>query len=279
MKPSPFKYFSPTTVEECLALLAEHGEDAKLLAGGQSLVPLMNLRLAAPEVVIDLNAVADLTGARMQDDRLVVGAMTRHRDVAGSEVVRRAAPILAQAAGLIGYPAIRNRGTLGGSLVHADPASEMPCVALTLDAELVVAGPDGRRVISAADFFVSHFTTAIEPSELLVEVRFDAHADGWEFLEFSRKSGDFAVAAVAVDVRRGNGRVERVRIGVAGVGERPWRAERAEAALHAGESVEEAAAGAGEQAAAISDGYRSHVVATLARRALETALNFERGVT
>jgi aerobic carbon-monoxide dehydrogenase medium subunit len=279
VKPSPFKYFAPTTVDECLALLAEHGDDAKLLAGGQSLVPLMNLRLAAPEVVIDLNAVADLAGARIEGDRLVVGAMTRHRDVAGADVIGRAAPMLAHAAAMIGYPAIRNRGTLGGSLVHADATAEMPCVALTLDAELVVAGPDGRRTISAADFFVSHFMTTIEPSELLVEVRFDARADGWEFLEFSRKSGDFAVAAVAVDILRGNGRVERVRIGVAGVGDRPWRAERAEAAVHAGEPFEEAAAGAGEQAAAISDGYRSHVVATLTRRALETAMNVNGGAT
>jgi carbon-monoxide dehydrogenase medium subunit len=273
VKPSPFKYFAPTTVDETLALLAEYGEDAKLLAGGQSLVPLMNLRLAAPEVVIDLNGVPGLAGARVEGDRLVVGAMTRHRDVAASDIVRGVVPMLAHAAGLIGYPAIRNRGTLGGSLVHADPASEMPCVAVTLDAELVVAGPGGRRVVAAADFFVSHFTTALEPSELLLEARFPAGAAGWEFLEFSRKSGDFAVAAVAVDVRRRNGSVERARIGVAGVGERPWRAGRAEAALQAGETPEEAAAGAGEQAAAMGDGYRSHVVATLTRRALATAMN------
>jgi carbon-monoxide dehydrogenase medium subunit len=254
VKPSPFDYFAPTTVEECVALLAEHGEDAKLLAGGQSLVPLMNLRLAAPEVLIDLNGVAELDYVRDDDGTLALGAMTRHRDVASSGSVRAAAPMLAHAAAMIGYPAIRNRGTIGGSLVHGDPASEMPCVALTLDAELVAAGPEGRRTIPAADFFVSHFTTALEPSELLLEVRFPRRADGdgWEFAEFSRKSGDFAVVAVAVDLRAPGGRLERVRVGVAGVGERPWRATDAEQALSAGglspDALRQAAEQAGRQA-------------------------------
>jgi aerobic carbon-monoxide dehydrogenase medium subunit len=274
VKPSPFEYYAPTTVDECVALLAEHGEDAKLLAGGQSLVPLMNLRLAAPEVVIDLNRVAGLVGARVDDGQLVIGAMTRHRDVAGAPEVRAACPMLAHAAGMIGYPPIRARGTLAGSLAHADPASELPCVAVTLDAELVALGPAGRRVIPARDFFVSHFTTALEPAELLLEVRFPRRADGdgWEFLEFTRKSGDFAVAAVAVELRRGGG----ARIGVAGVGDRPWRATEAEQALaaEAGPAAREAAAeGAARQATGFSDGYRANVVGALTRRALATAVD------
>jgi carbon-monoxide dehydrogenase medium subunit len=277
VKPSHFEYFAPTTVEECVALLAEHGEDAKLLAGGQSLVPLMNLRLAAPEVLIDLNGVAELDFMRDDGGGLAIGAMTRHRDVVASGSVRAAAPMLAHAAGMIGFPAIRNRGTIGGSLAHGDPASEMPCVALTLDAELVAVGPEGRRTISAADFFVSHFTTALEPSELLLEVRFARRADGdgWEFAEFSRKSGDFAVAAVAVDLRAPGGRLERVRVGVAGVGERPWRATAAEQALSAGglspDALRQAAEHAGREAGD-GDGYRAHVVEALTYRALERAL-------
>jgi carbon-monoxide dehydrogenase medium subunit len=277
VKPSRFEYFAPSTLDECVGLLAQHGEDAKLLAGGQSLVPLMNLRLAAPEVVIDLNRVKELARIGEEGDQLVVGAMTRHRDVATAPAVRDACPLLARAAGLIGYPAIRNRGTIGGSIAHGDPASEMPCVALTLDAEIVVLGPAGRRTIAARDFFISHFTTALEPDEVLVEIRYPRHAsgDGWAFVEFSRKSGDFAVAAVAVDVRRSNGRLERARVGVAGVGERPWRASAAEERLGAAEltaeAIEQAAQDAGTQAADVADGYRRHVVATLTRRALEEA--------
>jgi carbon-monoxide dehydrogenase medium subunit len=189
--------------------------------------------------------------------------------------------LLAHAAGLIGYPAIRNRGTLGGSIVHADPASEMPCVALTLDAELVVIGPGGRRTIAAEDVFVTHFTTSLEPDELLVEIRYPrlADGDGWDFVEFSRKNGDFAVAAVAVEVRRADGRVERARVGIAGVGERPWRATAAEERLTADELtpalIERAAQDAGEQAEAEADRYRGHVVATLTRRALEAATTTE----
>jgi carbon-monoxide dehydrogenase medium subunit len=281
VKPSSFEYFAPSTVDECVALLAEHGEDAKLLAGGQSLVPLMNLRLAAPEILIDLNGVAELERVGQDGDQLVIGAMTRHRDVAASAAVRAACPMLAHAAGLIGYPAIRNRGTIGGSIAHADPASEMPCVALTLDAELVVIGPGGQRTIPARDFFLSHFTTSLEPDELLLEIRCPSltDGDGWKFVEFSRKNGDFAVAAVAVEVRRRDGRLEHARIGVAGVGERPWRATEAEERLAAGELTQElivrAAQDAGAQAAAAADRYRGHVVETLTRRALEGATTTE----
>jgi carbon-monoxide dehydrogenase medium subunit len=281
VKPAAFAYAKACSLDDAIRLLGEHKGDAKLLAGGQSLVPLMNLRLAAPEVLIDLNGIAELQGVREDGDRLAIGAMTRHREVAESPAVRSACPLLARAAGLIGYPAIRNRGTLGGSIVHADPASEMPCVALTLDAELVVIGPGGRRTIAAEDVFLTHFTTSLEPDELLVEIRYPrlADGDGWDFVEFSRKNGDFAVAAVAVEVRRADGRVERARVGIAGVGERPWRATAAEERLTADELtpalIERAAQDAGEQAEAEADRYRGHVVATLTRRALEAATTTE----
>jgi aerobic carbon-monoxide dehydrogenase medium subunit len=282
MKPPPFEYFAPTSVDECLALLAEHGEDAKLLAGGQSLVPLMNLRLAAPEVLIDLNGVGELARIDRDNGQLVIGAMTRHRDVASSESVRQACPLLTEAAALIGYPAIRNRGTMGGSLSHADPAAELPCVTTTLDAEMVVAGPGGRRTIPARDFFAGHFTTVLEPSELLLEVRFPVHTagSGWNFNEFSRKSGDFALVAVAVQLA-GDGGSAGLAIGVGGVGDRPWRAQAAEGLLAGGERsdelLEQTAEAVGAQARERAEGhadkdYRGHVAATLARRALATAL-------
>lgn len=279
MKPSPFRYHAPRSVDECVALLAEHGDDAKLLAGGQSLVPLMNLRLAAPEVLVDVNRIAELDYVRDEGDRLAIGALTRHRTLATSETVRAACPILGAAAELVGYPAIRNRGTLGGSLAHADPASELPCVAVALDAELVAAGPRGRRTIAAGDFFLSHFTTVLEPDELLIEARFPrlGAADRWAFVEFSRKSGDFAVAAVAAELGLRDGRIGRARIGVGGVGERAWRAKSAEQALVAADggaaALDRAAECARAEAEASADGYRSHVVATLTRRALERALN------
>jgi aerobic carbon-monoxide dehydrogenase medium subunit len=230
VKPAPFRYRAPRTIDECVELLAEHGGDAKPLAGGQSLVPLMNLRLAFPEVIVDLNRVEGLDYVREEDGVLAIGAMTRHRDVAGSEAVRRRCPLLADAVALVGYPAIRNRGTLGGSIAHADPVAELPCVALTLDAELVVAGPSGRRSIAASDFFQGFLTTALEPDELLVEVRFPDSGRA-AFREFSRKSGDFAVTAAAVDLTVTDGVVEQARIGVAGAGDRPLRAAEAEAAL------------------------------------------------
>ena len=153
MKPNRFDYHDPATVDECVALLAEHGDDAKPLAGGQSLVPLMNLRLAAPAVLVDLNGIAELSYVSDEGDTLAIGAMTRHRTVAGDETVRAANPLLAHAASLIGYPAIRVRGTIGGSLSHADPVSELPCVAVALGAEFVIAGAEGRRTLPASEFF------------------------------------------------------------------------------------------------------------------------------
>lgn len=267
MKPPPFTYLAPRTVAECSALLGEHGESAKLLAGGQSLVPLMNLRFAFPDVVIDLNRVDGLDYVRVDGDVLAIGAMTRHRTVADSELVRRHCPLLAEAVALVGYPAIRNRGTLGGSIAHADPIAELPCVVRTLDAELVAEGPRGRRTIAAADFFHGVLTTALQPDETLVEARFPMPSAGTStaFREFTRKTGDFALAAAAVELTVAKGAVERARIGLAGAGDRPRRAEEAERSL-VGAEVD---AGVAAAAAELVPG--SDLVRVMARRAMVSA--------
>lgn len=280
MKPAPFEYFAPASIDECVQLLVRHGDDAKLLAGGQSLVPLMNLRYAAPSALVDLNGISDLAYIRDSGEGLAIGAMTRHRDIAASELVKRRAPLLARAASLVGYPAIRERGTIGGSLAHADPVAELPCAALALDLEVDAVGAAGLRTIAAADLFVSHFTTMLDPADVVTEVRVPAArvGDGWSFVEFSRKTGDFALVAVAAILRVANGVTEHARIAVAGVGERPLRAESVEAAL-VGEPLAAARDdGVGDAVAAEivtasrgADPYRRQLVATLARRALTEA--------
>lgn len=281
MKPNRFAYHDPATLVECVALLDEHGDDAKPLAGGQSLVPLMNLRLAAPAVLVDLNRIAELAYVSDDDGTLAIGAMTRHRTLAEDGTVRASNPLLAHAAAKIGYPAIRVRGTIGGSLSHADPVSELPCVAVALGAELVVAGQAGRRTLAADEFFQGYFTTALQPGELLVEVRFPrlGAGTGWGFEELERKAGDYAVVAVAATVTVRDGSIESARIGLAGAADRPVRAAAAEAALQGrpatAESVAAAAAAISAQvtAAAVRDAsFASHVAGVLGRRALTSAL-------
>lgn len=228
MKPPDFHYLAPRSLEEAMSGLAEHGEDAQVLAGGQSLVPMMNLRLAAPSALVDLNYLGELSGVERTDDHLVVGSMTRHHDVAMNALLREHVPVLAHAASLIGYPAIRNRGTIGGSLCHADPVAEMPCVALMLDAELQVAGPAGQRTIPAAEFFDGYFSTALAPAEILTAVKFHNGFDRWSFKEFARKTGDFAVAAAAATASIKDSTIQRLRVGLAGVSDRPVRANQLE---------------------------------------------------
>jgi CO/xanthine dehydrogenase FAD-binding subunit len=283
VKPSRFEYFAPTTIEECVELLERYGDDAKVLAGGQSLVPLMNLRLAAPEVLIDVNRVEELEFARLDGDQLALGAATRHHEVATSETVRDAVPMLAEAAAHIGYPAIRIRGTIGGSLAHADPVAEMPCVAVALDAEIVAVSARGRRTIGAREFFVSHFTTALEPDELLAEVRFarmPAEA-GWAFEPFARKEGDFSIAEVGVELRLDSGAVSSARIGLGGLGDVPRRAAAVEERLVGAPLDEQRIAAAGESVAELAGSfagsdddpdYKSHLARTLTERALRRAL-------
>ncbi len=280
MKPPAFRYVAPATLDEAVALRAEHGSDSAMLAGGQSLIPLLNLRLAFPAVVIDLGRVTELVGIRSADGGLAVGAMTRQRNVERSDLARERAPMVGQAVRLIGHPAIRNRGTIGGSLAHADPAAELPAAALALGAELVARGPRGERVIPADAFFRSYLTTALEPDELLVEVRLPAVNGRSSFQEVTRRHGDFAlVGAVALVVLDG-GRIRDARLVLMGVGPTPVRAAAAETVLTGAEPSEALFAEAAREAVAglepTSDihataAYRRRVAAVLARRALMEA--------
>jgi carbon-monoxide dehydrogenase medium subunit len=293
MKPAPFTYHRPATVAEALEVLATYGEEAKPLAGGQSLVPMLALRLARFEHLVDLNAVAELGGLRRDDGHLVVGAMTRQAVVEGDAEVAAAVPLLARATPLIGHFQIRNRGTAGGSLAHADPASEYPAVAVALRASFDVAGPKGNRTVDAATFFEGTWRTCLQPDELLTAVRFpvapaqDGHRSGFAIEEMARREGDFALAGAACAVEvGGNGTIARIGIGLFGVGPTPVRADAAENEA-TGRAATELLAGReplnelGRLAAAPLDppddvhatgSYRRRVAAHLVTRALGAAL-------
>jgi carbon-monoxide dehydrogenase medium subunit len=234
MKPAAFDYERPSSLTETLGRLATVGEDAKVLAGGQSLIPLMAMRLARPSVLIDVNRVGDLNFEADRGDYLELGALTRQRAAERSALVWRTVPLLGEALGHIGHPQIRNRGTIGGSLAHADPAAELPTVAVALDATMVIQRDGGERTIPAADFFTGFFTTALEPEELLTSVRFPALPvnAGCSYKEFSRRHGDFAVVGVAAVVMLGgDGTISQAGIALSGVGSVPVRASGAEAAV------------------------------------------------
>jgi carbon-monoxide dehydrogenase medium subunit len=283
MKPAPFEYFQPRSVDEALALLAEHGGDAKPLAGGQSLIPAMNFRLATPSVLIDLNALDDL--AYINDgDTLRLGGMTRQRAVERSGLVARKAPLLAETMPFIAHAAIRNRGTIGGSLAHADPAAELPAVMLALNAQLTVQSRTGSRSIPANDFFVGLFTTALQPGELLtaIEIPNAVERTGYAFQEISRRHGDFALVGVAATVMLdANGRCADVRIALLSVGDRPMLAVQA-AAMLKGQAPSTEAIAAAAHAAAHQDidppsdihasaTYRRQLANVLTRRVLTRA--------
>ena len=254
MKPAPFDYFDPKTVVEAASLLSQLDGEAKVLAGGQSLMPLLNMRLARPSALVDIRRIEGLDYVRGEDGALAIGAMTRQRTVERSDLVRKRLPLLQAATKLIAHPQIRNRGTVGGSLAHADPAAEYPAVALALGAELRAAGPNGERRMAAEEFFVTYLTTALAADEVLTEVRFPLPRPGagWSIVEVSRRWGDFALAgAVATLSLDGGGRVEEARVALFGVGSTPLRASGAEEAL-AGErpdekAIEAAARRAGEE--------------------------------
>ena len=238
MKPPPFAYVAPATLEEAVGLLTEHAEaEPRVLAGGQSLIPLMNFRLAKPGYLVDLRNVAGLSGIRRDGDVLVIGAMTRMAEVERSPDVAMAAPLVTEAVGLVAHAPVRNSGTVGGSLAHADPAAELPAVALALDAELVAAGPGGTRVIPAAEFFTGPYSTALAADEILTEIRLPVWPGGHAFTEFSRVHANFAVVAVAALVELdgdgdGDGdRIRRAALALAGVASTPVRAGSAERAL------------------------------------------------
>lgn len=283
MKPPPFEYSAPTTLPEALALLQEHGEDARPLAGGQSLVPLLSLRLARPSHLVDLAGIPELGSIHVEGDQLVMGAMVRERSAERHDDVRRLAPLLAHALPLIGHPAIRSRGTIGGSLAHADPAAELPAVALILDAELVAQSRDrGTRTIQAADFFTGFFTTALEPDEILTEIRIPKPTTGTcgAIEEVARRHGDFAMVGAAAVVRLEGGKIGAARIVLTGVSGTPLRATEAETSLAGAEPTDEVFAEVAEQAAKSlsppadvhgSSAYRRHLAAVLIRRTLKVA--------
>lgn len=238
MKPPKFNYHAPATMQQAVELLAEVGDDAVVLSGGQSLIPMLNLRLANPTDVIDLGAIDGLDEVKISDDGLDVGAMVTHRRMETDPIVGEVLPLAQAAAGYIGFRAIRNRGTLGGSIAHADPAAEWPAVLLALDGEVHLASLTGTRTLRGEDFFESLFTTAKRPDELITSVQLSGRfSESWGFSEFQRRTGDFAVVAVAVGCVVEDGVVTEARVSLAGVSERPVRCAEAEAALMAGSST------------------------------------------
>jgi aerobic carbon-monoxide dehydrogenase medium subunit len=282
MKLPPVEYEAPTTVAETIDLLAEHDDEASVLAGGQSLIPLLALRLARPAVLIDVNGVDELSGVSVTDGWVTIGAMTREYVAEESQTIAEAVPLLAAALPLIGHEAIRSRGTIGGSLAHADPAAELPAVARALDAEFVVRGPAGERVIPAAQWFEGYLTTSRQPDELLVEVRFPAAKQdtGASFQEVARRHGDFAIVGLASSLVLSAGVISDARLAFAGVSDVPVRAAAAEDLLvgerPSAELFDEAARRATEDLDPPGDlhgssDYRKTVAAAVARRGLRAA--------
>jgi carbon-monoxide dehydrogenase medium subunit len=269
--PAPFDYVRAGSAAEAVSRLQQHGDEAKLLAGGHSLLPLMKLRLATPAVLVDVGGLRELSYVRDADDHVAVGALTRHRDLEIDPLLAREVPILAHVAGLVGDPQVRHRGTIGGSVAHGDPASDLPAVVLALGGTLVAQGPGGTREIAATDFFRGFLETALAPDELLTEIRVPKVAGaGWSYQKFNRRAQDWAIVGVAA-VRNGTTGVALVNMGAV-----PLRASAVEAALAEGASAADAAAHAAdgtEPPADLNAGseYREHLARVLVRRALEEA--------
>ena len=284
MKPARFEYFCPRTVDEAVDLLARYGDDGKVLAGGQSLVPLMNMRLARPAVIIDINRIDGFGDLRERNGILRFGALTRQRAAERSPVVAERCPLLRDALRLVGHAQIRNRGTLGGSIAHADPAAELTAILSALDGEVTARSARGTRTIAAADLFVTYLTTALDPRELIVEIRIPALSPGagWSWMEIARRHGDFALAGVGVVLAVRRGTIAEVRIALTGVGPTPVRAGAAERLLvgHAPSDTLWTEAAEAVRAAVTPDGdihasaeYRKHVAGVLTQRALREALS------
>jgi carbon-monoxide dehydrogenase medium subunit len=286
MKPAPFKYYAPTTLEEALAHLAEHGYDAKALAGGQSLIPTMNFRLAQPSVLVDLNNIPELFYIHPDENGgLRMGAMTRESQVEHSSLVAERAPLLHETMPHIAHPQIRNRGTVGGTLAHADPAAELPAVNVALNGRFRLRSQAGERWVAADEFFIGFFTTALEPDELLVEIALPPMParSGWSFLEIARRHGDYALVGVAAVVTLDDkDRCQQARLVFLSVGDGPVEAHRAAETLRGQVPTPEAIRAAAETAARAdvdpgsdihaSAEYRRHLVQVLTRRTLEQAL-------
>jgi len=282
VKPPAFEYVAASSVEEAVALLAEHEGDAKVIAGGQSLVPMLNFRLLAPAVLVDVNRIPGLAGVEEREGGLRIGALARHHTLETSDLVKARFPVLHEAMKYVAHLAIRNRGTIGGSLSHADPAAELPTMALLLDAEIEAQGPNGERTIAAREFFESALATTLEEDEIVTEIRLPALPErtGWAFEEFARRSGDFGIAGVGVTLSLDGGKVAEARIALLGVGQTPLRADVAEGLLNRKERDDDLVAAAAEavrEAAEPEDDlhgsadYRRHLVGVLARRAIAAA--------
>jgi carbon-monoxide dehydrogenase medium subunit len=282
MIPAAFDYQRPTSVSEAVGALSEAGEDAKLLGGGQSLIPVLRLRMAYPSTLIDLGRVPDLRGVREDGDAIVVGAMTTHHEVLHDDLVRRHAPLIAQATATVADPQVRHRGTFGGALSHADPAGDLGAVALALDCEFVAIGPTGERRIAARDFFLDYLTTALSADEILTEIRVPKLGDGWtsHYEKFNRVAQAWSIVGVAAAVRCTNGAIAEARIGLTNMGSTPLRAAAVETALAGAANSADAVGAAAERAAegtrAPSDlsgrsDYREHLARVLTRRAVLAA--------
>ena len=285
MKPPKFAYHAPRSMTEALQILHGLGDEAVLLAGGQSLLPLLNLRLANPGHVVDLGRVPGLDGIRITNGHTEVGALVTHRCMEIDPLIARSAPLAQRAASFVGFRAIRNRGTVGGSVAHADPAAEWPLVLLTLDGEVDLASASGSRTIPAGDFFESVYSTARRSDEIVTSLRFGTRfAQHWGFWEFQRRTGDFATVAVAVACVVEDGTVKEARVGIAGAAERPVRCAAAEAVLRSGSTaaVSEAAAAAQEAVDPNDDihgssSFRKRLVRAATERAVAQALGLHQG--
>jgi carbon-monoxide dehydrogenase medium subunit len=280
MIPATFDYVAPRTLPEAVAELVKHGQEAKVLAGGHSLIPLMKLRLSTPSFLVDIGRINNLNYIREEDGHIVIGALTTHHDIQFSELIRRKLPLLSSAASQIGDPQVRNRGTIGGAAAHADPFGDFPTCLVTLDAHLQVAGQRGERSVAAKDFFVDTFTSALEPNEIVREIRIATPPEGSKgtYLKFSRRSQDWAIVAVAAQVTVDGHQVKNVAIGLTGMGSTPVRASHVEQALRGKAGHEDEIRAAAEKAAEGtnpsqdlngSPDYRRHLARVLTRRALE----------
>lgn len=281
MIPVAFDYEVAESVDHAIDLLKENGEDAKLIAGGHSLLPLLRLRLAVPTVLIDVGRIDDLNYVREDGDHLAIGALTRHRQVHNDATVKEHCGILGYTAGLLGDPSVQHRGTIGGAVSHGDPSGDLPSVIRALDGEIVVQGPDGGRTISAEDFFVDYLYTALDPQEVVTEVRVPKLGSntGWSYKKFSRRSQDWAIVGVAAVVEKSNGNIDSARIGLTSMGSTPIRATAVEEALSGAnpDAVAEAANSADEGTSPATDGaaseeFRRHLARVWTRRAVEEAL-------
>jgi aerobic carbon-monoxide dehydrogenase medium subunit len=281
MIPASFEYQRVGSVEKALDLLREGGEEAKLLAGGHSLLPLMKLRFARPSLLVDIGGLSELSYIREDGDRITIGALTRHHDLHGSDLLRRHCPLLAYTAGVVGDPQVRHRGTIGGAVAHGDPASDPPAALVALGAEFVIRGGDGERTVDAGAFFQGLFETALRPDELLTEIRVPrpAPGHGWSYVKFNRRAQDWAIVGVSAVLEKANGTVSRASVGLTNMGPRPLRARGVEEELAGGgeDRVAAAARRADEGTNPPSDTnagaeYRKHLARVLTGRALREAL-------